>query len=89
MRDYVLMTDSCCDLNVQEVAESGLVVIPLTFTIGGKNYRDTPDHAEMSLAEFYRRLRGGELSTTAAANVSDFTDAMRPVLAEGKDILCV
>lgn len=89
MRDYVLMTDSCCDLNAQEVTESGLCVIPLTFTVGGRNYRDTSDHANMSLAEFYRRLRGGERSVTAAANVGDFTDAMRPILAEGKDILCV
>ena len=89
MRDYVIMTDSCCDLNAQEVAESGLCVIPLTFTIGGRNYRDTPDHADMSLAEFYRRLRAGESSVTAAANVGDFIDAMRPILREGKDVLCV
>lgn len=89
MRDYVIMTDSCCDLNAQEVEESGLCVIPLTFTIGGKNYRDTPDHAEMSLAEFYSRLRSGETSVTAAANVGDFTDSMRLILEAGKDVLCV
>jgi len=89
MRDYVIMTDSCCDLNVQEVAESELVVVPLTFTVGGGNYRDTPDHQDMSLSEFYRRLRAGEQSVTAAANVADFTEAMRPILAAGKDILCV
>ena len=89
MRDFILMTDSCCDLNAQEVAESGLVVIPLTFTIGGKTYRDTPDHADLPLQEFYRLLHAGEHSVTAAANVGDFTDAMRPALEQGKDILCV
>ncbi len=89
MRDFILMTDSCCDLNAQEVAESGLVVIPLTFTLGGKTYRDTPDHADLPLREFYRLLRAGERSVTAAANVGDFTDAMRPALEQGKDVLCV
>ena len=89
MRDYVIMTDSCCDLNTQEVAESGLCVVPLTFTVGGKSYRDTPDHADLSLAEFYRLLRAGEQSVSAAANVGDFTDAMRPILEAGRDILCV
>ncbi len=89
MRDYVIMTDSCCDLSEEEVRESGVTVLPLTFTIGLQTYRDTPDHADMSLAEFYRRLRGGELSTTAAVNVGDFTDAMRAVLEEGKDVLCI
>lgn len=89
MRDYVIMTDSCCDLNEQEVVESGLCVIPLSFTIGGQNYHDTPDHAEMSLPEFYRRLGKGERSVTAAANVGDFSDAMRAILEDGKDILCI
>ncbi|MCR5825720.1 MAG: DegV family protein [Oscillospiraceae bacterium] len=89
MRDYVIMTDSCCDLNEQEVAESGLCVVPLSFTLGGKSYYDTPDHAEMGLDEFYSRLKQGEQSVTAAANVADYTDAMWPILKAGKDILCV
>ena len=89
MRDYVIMTDSCCDLNAREVAESGLVVVSLTFTMDGVTRRDTPDHAEMSLEEFYRQLRAGSPSTSAAVNVGDFLDVMRPILKEGKDILCV
>ena len=48
MRDYIIMTDSCCDLNQQEVDELGLTVLPLSFTIDGKTYLNTPDHAEMS-----------------------------------------
>ncbi len=89
MRDFVIMTDSCCDLNEREVAEAGVCVVPLTFTISGKSYRDTPDHADMSLQEFYRRLKNGETSVTAAANVVDFANAMRPILDAGRDILCV
>ena len=89
MRDYIIMTDSCCDLTAEEVAESGLTVLPLTFTMEGVNYRDTPDHADMSLAEYYKRIRAGVQSTTAAVNVGDFIDAMRPILESGKDILCV
>lgn len=89
MRDYIIMTDSCCDLTAEEVAESELTVLPLTFTMKGVNYRDTPDHADMSLEEYYRHIRAGVQSTTAAVNVGDFTDAMRPILESGRDILCV
>ena len=89
MRDYVIMTDSCCDLTAEEVAESELIVLPLTFTMTSVNYRDTPDHADMSLADFYGHIRAGIQCTTAAVNVGDFTDAMRPILQSGKDILCV
>ena len=89
MRDYVIMTDSCCDLSAAEVAESRLIVVPLTFTMDGKTYRDTPNHEDMSLEEFYRKLREGKECTTAAVNVGGFLDAMRAVLQSGKDILCV
>ena len=89
MRDYVIMTDSCCDLTEQEVAESELTVLPLTFTLEGVNYRDTPDHADMSLEEYYMHIRAGMQCTTSAVNVGDFTDAMRPILKAGKDILCI
>ena len=89
MRDYVIMTDSCCDLSAAEVAESELVVVSLTFTMNGVTRRDTPDHAEMSLEDFYRELRNGVTATSAAVNVGDFIDAMRPILDSGKDILCV
>ena len=89
MRDYVIMTDSCCDLSAEEVAESGLTVLPLTFTMDGVTRRDTPDHADMPLQEFYRRIRAGAACTTAAVNVGAFADAMREVLEQGKDILCL
>lgn len=89
MRDYVIMTDSCCDLSAAEVAESQLIVVPLTFTMDGKTYRDTPNHEDMSLEEFYQKLRKGKECTTAAVNVGGFLDAMRTVLQTGKDILCV
>ena len=89
MREYVIMTDSCCDLSAEEVAASGVIVVPLTFTMEGVNRRDTPDHADLSLAEFYRKLRAGVECTTAAVSVGDFTEAMRAVLREGRDILCI
>ena len=89
MRDYVIMTDSCCDLSAEEVTESGLIVLPLTFTMDGKTYRDTPEHEDMSLAEFYRNIRKGKECTTAAVSVGAFLDAMREVLRSGRDVLCV
>ena len=89
MRDYIIMTDSCCDLNQQEVDELGLTVLPLSFTIDGKTYLNTPDHAEMSPEEFFAKIAAGENSTTAAANVGQFDEAMRRALDAGKDILCI
>ena len=55
MRDYIIMTDSCCDLSQQEVEELELTVLPLSFTIEGKTLLNTPDHADMSPEEFSPR----------------------------------
>lgn len=39
MQDYIIMTDSCCDLTDQMARELELEVLPLTMTMDGK---DTP-----------------------------------------------
>ena len=89
MRDYIIMTDSCCSLNQQEVDELGITVLPLSFTMEGKTYLDTPDHADMSPETFFQKIADGVDCTTAAVNVGQFTDAMTEVLNAGKDILCI
>ncbi|MBQ9460147.1 MAG: DegV family protein [Oscillospiraceae bacterium] len=89
MRDYVIMTDSCCDLSQTEAEECGLVVVPLTFIMEGIARHDTPDHAEMSPETFYKYIRDGVECTTAAVNVGAFDDAMRPIIESGRDILCI
>lgn len=89
MREYVIMTDSCCDLTAEEIAEMNLYVVPLSFRMDGEVYMDTPDHKDMPMEEFYRRLDAGAECTTAAVNVGEFVDAMRPVLESGKDVLYI
>lgn len=89
MRDFVIMTDSCCDLNAAEVKELELNVLPLSFLMDGKTMLDTPDHADMSPEKFFKNIAAGKDCTTAAVNVGQFTDAMKQILDEGKDILCI
>ena len=89
MRDYIIMTDSCCDLTDHMARELELNVVSLTVHINGKDYANMLDGSEISFEEFYQNIRSGILSTTSAANVGQFEDAMRPVLAAGKDIVCI
>lgn len=87
MKDFVIMTDSCCDLTAQLVEELDLAVLPLSLLIGEESYRNYPDGREIGFKEFYDRVRQGAMPTTSAVNVGQFEDAMRPILSEGKDIL--
>lgn len=87
MSEYVIITDSSADLSEGLVKELGVEVLPLSFTIQGKTYHNYPDNREMSPEKFYELIRSGEMGTTAAVNVADYTDMMDPILASGKDVL--
>ena len=87
MSEYVLITDSSADLSQEMVQELGVTVLPLSFTIQGKTYRNYPDNREMDLPLFYDMLRAGELAITSAVNVAEYTQAVEPILQEGKDVL--
>ena len=89
MREYVLMTDSCCDLPDQMAKDLQLEVLPLTMHMDGQDYPNTLDGAAISNEEFYRRIRAGKMATTSAVNVGQFEDALSAVLAGGRDILCI
>ena len=89
MRDYVIMTDSCCDLTDQMARELELEVLPLTMHMDGQDYPNDLAGTAISNQEFYKRIRAGKLATTSAVNVGQFQDAMRRVLESGRDIVCV
>ena len=89
MRDYVIMTDSCCDLTDQMARDLELEILPLTMHMDGQDYPNDLAGTAISNQEFYKRIRAGKLATTSAVNVGQFQDAMRRVLESGRDIVCV
>lgn len=87
MDDYVIVTDSSCDFSAEMADELELSVLPLSFSIGGKEYLNYLDGREMSVKDFFTRLRAEEPASTAAVNVDSFVRVMEPILQSGKDIL--
>ena len=89
MRDYVILTDSCCDFSARMAEELELTVLPLSFTMEGREYFNYPDNRDIAPAEFYSKIRSGALGTTSAINVAAFQTAMEPLVEAGRDILCI
>ena len=89
MSDYVIMTDSCCDLSAELAAELELEVLPLRLELEGRSYRNLLDGGEIGFQEFYAKVRSGAMPVTSAVNVGEFDAAMRPILEAGKDVLCL
>ncbi len=84
MNDFAVVTDSSCDLSAEMAAELELTVLPLSFTIGGKEYLNYLDGRELPIHDYYERLRAGEPARTSAVNVDSFVGAMEPLLKAGK-----
>lgn len=87
MSDFVIITDSSCDLPAHVVEELGVHVVPLSFLLEDKSYYNYPDNRDMSPEEFYEKVRGGSMPTTNAVNIGQATEAMELYLNQGKDVL--
>ena len=89
MNEYIIMTDSSCDLPQWKIDEIDVCFVPLTVDMGGKHYINYLDWRDIDPHAFYDELRAGKPSKTSAANVDDFKSAMTPYLEAGKDILYI
>ena len=87
MAEYVLFTDSNCDLPLNLAEEMQVVVLPLTVYLDDEVYYNYLDEREITYEDFYKRLPAVKNTRTAAANQHEFAEAMEPVLQAGKDIL--
>lgn len=87
MDNYKITTDSTTDLSAELVKQLQIHVIPMHFTIEGKDYLNTPDEKYLSSHDFYEMLRAGKTSTTAQINGETFKSEIKPYLDEGLDIL--
>ncbi|MBO7195880.1 MAG: DegV family protein [Clostridia bacterium] len=84
MKDYVIFTDSSCDLSDEMLKQRGVRSLPLSFRF--ENDREYKN-GEMSAREFYHRMRTGEVAKTSAINPEAFALEFEKALKQGKDIL--
>ena len=85
MNDYIVYTDSGCDISPELLAEWGVGWSSLTFRFENENIEYTS--TDMAVGEFYDRMRAGGIAKTSAVNIGNFVDAFEPLLQQGKDIL--
>jgi DegV family protein with EDD domain len=85
MNDYIIFTDSACDI-APEILEAWKVkCINLTFTFESDGVERI--NSEVTAKEFYQKMRDGDVARTSAANIETFKDAFKGELENGKDIL--
>lgn len=87
MKDFTIITDSCCDLSSQTADELGIKAIPLTVMVNGKEYANYLDEREITFKEFYKKMREEAESSTSAINGESLKAAIEEEIAQGKDVL--
>lgn len=89
MANFRIVTDSSCDLPLSLAEELELAVLPLTVTLDGKDYQNDLGGQSINIKYFYDTLRTGVMSKTSAPSIDAFLEIIRPILANGEDVLYI
>lgn len=88
--NFKIITDSSSNLTEEMIDSFGLHILPLTFTVKGKEevvYQSYHKGQHINLDEFYDMMRAGEIFTTSLPNLADTEKLLRGILNRGQDIL--
>ena len=85
MNEYMIYTDTGCDILPDKLAEWGVRCIDLTFNKEGETVEYT--QADVPTKRFYDLMREGVVFRTAAANELTIKAAIEPALKDGLDVL--
>ena len=84
MREFVITTDSNCDMDPEYLAENKVGVIPHYYTVEEEVYGDGRD---LTIRQFYDALRDGKKSITKASDPDVIKRRFGEYAEQGKDIL--
>lgn len=84
MREFVITTESNCDMDPEYLAEHQVGVIPHYYTVEDEMYGDGK---ELTVKEFYDAMRAGRKAATMASNPAVILEKFEEYASQGKDIL--
>lgn len=84
MNDYVILTDSSCDLPDDIVKKYQLEILQLDFIIEGEG---SFHNSQADIKNVYGKLRNGANIKTSAANISQATRTIERIFKQGSNIL--
>lgn len=84
--NYVIITDTTCDLPAEHLRRIKVDAIPLKFTINGKTYMDGYGENTLPINEFYALQRTGARGVTSMVSVEEYIENFTPLLEKG-DVL--
>lgn len=84
MMEYIITTDSTCDLPKSYIKENNIRVLPLTYVLEGVTYNIDKT---LPINEFYGKMKSGAMPTTSQVNPEEAKEAFLSILEDGVGIL--
>lgn len=82
--EYIITTDSTCDLPKSYIKENNIRVLPLTYVLEGVTYNIDKT---LPINEFYGKMKSGAMPTTSQVNPEEAKEAFLSILEDGVGIL--
>lgn len=89
MGDYVIVSDATIDLPAEIVNKHGIHVIPMGMNIDEDIYSFDPEEREITVEEFYEKIKNGAVAHTTQITPSTFMDYIGNLLKQGLDVLYI
>lgn len=87
-KDFIIMTESTCDLPRAYAIQHGLAVIPMSYTVDLQEYKGT-EGSDLTPQAFYDKIRAGSMPKTSQVTPDEWTQYFKPHLDKGLDILLI
>jgi len=87
MKKFVIITDSCSDLEKDLREKYDIIYVPNTYSYDGKTFDANLDFEGASVKEYYDIMRNGTRIITSQVNATHFRKAFEKAILEGYDIL--
>lgn len=87
MKKYLIVTDSTTDLPIEYEENNDLLVLPMTYTLDGDVYKHDLANSELSVEDFYTKIKNGATSKTTQINPTDFYAIFEECVVKGYGVL--
>ncbi len=89
MREFVIYSDSTCDLPLQMRQEYGVEYVPMNYVVDGTEYKASLDWESHTVKDFYDLMRNGKRVFTTQVPKDAYYNAFKSALDAGKDIVYI
>lgn len=87
MRDFVIVSDSCCDLDANLRKRFGIEYIPMRIIYGEKDIPASLDWEQITSKQFYDLMRNGVRIHTAQITTDEYKEVFTKYLSEGLSLI--